>query len=98
MAPTIENLTNLPNLSNVATTTTSSDIVTESQNLQFKTIFIGSFTTAITLVIALYWQNFIQEVINNVVPPTMKLFWMFIATVIITILGVTAIYLVYKWL
>ncbi|OYT43330.1 MAG: hypothetical protein B6U88_01360 [Candidatus Aenigmarchaeota archaeon ex4484_56] len=72
------------------------DISEEAKKLDIKGVIITSIISAFAFIVALFWRDFIQELIDYFVPHEEGIFYKFIAALIVTIIAVIVIYILSK--
>ncbi len=71
-------------------------MTTAAKQLDFRDALLLALTTAITLTIALYWQESIKDLVQRLVPRTTALWLNFAIAILITLIGVVLIYGLFK--
>jgi hypothetical protein len=72
------------------------DVVHEKlkQFSDVRTVFLTSIITALTFVVALFWNDAVRSAIESIIPRGEGPFYKFLAAIIVTILVVIVVYLI----
>ena len=71
-------------------------ITEAAAEFRLKEVFVTAITTALGLVVALTWNDAIQNTINTLIPPGEGLYYKYLAALVVTAGAVIAIYMMYR--
>lgn len=67
-----------------------------AKSLDIRSLFISAIVTALAFVVGLFWNDAIRSAIEQIIPTGEKLYYKFIAAVLVTFAVVIVSYLLYR--
>jgi uncharacterized membrane protein len=67
-----------------------------AKKLDIRGLFISAIVTALALVVGLFWNDAIRSAIEQVIPTGEKVYYKFVAAIVVTIVVVVISYLLYR--